>query len=177
MSYVTSKEAQSFFKVSDQTLRRWASNNQIKFKITPGGHRRFLIPDNSKQKIIYCRISSPKQKDDLKRQIKFMQKKYPKHKIISDIGSGINFKRKNFLSILQQIFQGNVSEVVVASNDRLARFNYEFFDWLFKQFGCQLICLNKSQEKSPEQELSEDLMSIITELAAKCKTNNSIKKD
>ncbi|AGD92035.1 hypothetical protein LBA_00113 [Megavirus lba] len=167
MSYVNSKEAQAFFKVSDQTLRRWADNNQIKTKVTPGGHRRFFIPSDDKEKIIYCRVSSSKQKDDLKRQIKFMQKKYPNHKIMSDVGSGINFKRKNFLSLLQQIFQGNVSEVVVASNDRLVRFNYEFFDWLFKQFGCQLISVNKQTEKSPEQELSEDLISIITVFTAK----------
>ena len=167
MSYVSSKEAQKFFKVSDQTLRRWAHANQIKFKVTAGGHRRFLLPSDDKEKFIYCRVSSSKQKDDLGRQVKFMQKKYPKHKVIKDIGSGINFKRKGFLSLLQQIFKGSVSEVVVASNDRLSRFNQEFFDWLFLQFGCKLVCLKESENKSAEQDLTDDLISVITVFAAR----------
>ena len=96
-----------------------------------------------------------------------MQKKYPDYEIIKDIGSGINFKRKGFLSLLQRIFKRNVSKVMVATNDRLARFNFEFFEWLFSQFGCELFCVNRKEEKSEEQELSEDIMSIITVFAAK----------
>jgi predicted site-specific integrase-resolvase len=167
MSYVSSKEAQKFFKVSDQTLRRWASSNQIKFKTTPGGHRRYLLPSNDKAKIIYCRVSSSKQKEDLGRQVKFMQNKYPDYEVIKDVGSGINCKRRGFLSLLQRIFQGSVSEVVVASNDRISRFNQEFFEWLFLQFGCELVSLNSTKEKSTEQELTEDLISVITVFAAR----------
>ena len=162
MNYVSSKKATKFFNVSDQTLRRWANANKIKVKTTPSGHRKYLLPSNNGKCIIYCRVSSSKHKDDLKKQIKSMQKKFPDYEIISDIGSGIDFKRKGFLSLLSQVFDGSVSKVVVASNDRLARFNYEFFEWLFQQFGCQLKCLNKRKEKSNEQELAEDLMSVIT---------------
>ena len=180
MSYVSSKVAQQYFKVSDQTLRRWTKENKINFKKTNGGHYRYLIPSNEKTNIIYCRVSSSKQKFDLERQIKYMQKKFPGYEIIKDIGSGINFKRKGFLSLLQRIFIGNVSKVMVASNDRLSRFNFEFFKWLFQYFGCELICLNKSINKSAEQELSEDLISIITIFTAKYhgkRKYNSNKKD
>jgi putative resolvase len=167
MSYVSAKEAKEYFQVTDQTLRRWAQSGEIKIKRTQGGHRRYLLPSQESSKIIYCRVSSSKQKADLKRQINFLQKRFPDYEVIKDIGSGVNFKRRGFLSLLQRIFNGTVSEVVVSSNDRLARFNYEFFDWLFKQFSCQLICLNKSKFKSAEQELSEDLLSIITIFTAK----------
>ena len=167
MPYVNSKEAREFFQVSDQTLRRWTKEHKISFKLTKGGHYRFLIPTEEKNKIIYCRVSSSKQKSDLKRQIKYMQGKYPDYQVVTDIGSGINHKRKGFLSILQQLFQGDISEVVVASPDRFNRFNYQFFEWLFQQFGAQLNCVQKQKDTSPEQELGEDLLSIITVFTAR----------
>lgn len=167
MSYVSAKEAKEIFKVSEQTLRRWSNENKIKTRLTKGGHRRYFVPDNSKEKIIYCRVSSSKQKEDLKRQIAYMRRKFPEYEVISDIGSGINFKRKGFISLLQRVIKGDVSEVVVTFTDRLSRFNYDFFEWLFQQFGCRIISLNKTKESSPEQELSEDIMSIITTFAAK----------
>lgn len=115
-----------------------------------------------KDKFIYCRVSSSKQMKGLKRQVEFMQDKFPEYHIITDVGIGINFKRKGFNSLLQKIFNESVSEVVVASNDRLCRLNYEFIEWLFLQFGCKLLCHNKEEEKSSERELSEDIISIIT---------------
>lgn len=136
MSYVNTKEASKIYGVTDQTLRRWASNNQISFILTKGGHRRYFIKDPiDGTRIIYARVSSSKQKADLQRQSTFLRKKFPDYELITDIGSGINFKRKGFLSILQRLFEGSVSEVVVASSDRFSRFNYDFFKWLFKQFG------------------------------------------
>ena len=180
MSYVSSREAKKYFNVTEQTLRRWAASGNIQIKLTPGGHRRYLLPTQQSSKIVYCRVSSSKQKQDLNRQVKFMQEKYPEHEIIQDVGSGINFKRKGFLSLLQRIFQGFISEVVVSSNDRLARFNFDFFEWLFKQFGCDLICLNKNKFKSAEQELSEDLLAVVTVFTAKYNGNRkykSIKKN
>ncbi len=172
MPYVSSKKAKQFFNVSEQTLRRWANDGQIKYKVTPGGHRRFYIKENQNNQIkqcqvIYCRVSSSKQKSDLKRQVKYMQEKFPEHEIITDVGSGINFKRKGFLSLLQRIFEGNVSKVMVSSNDRFCRFNYDFFEWLLQQFGCELVSLKKQKYESSEQELSEDIMSIITVFTAR----------
>ena len=91
-----------------------------------------------------------------------MRKLYPEYEIIEDVGNGINHKRKGFRSILQQLFQENISEVAVASPDRFARFNYKFFEWLFEQFGAQLNCVSRQKDISTEQELGEDLLSIIT---------------
>jgi predicted site-specific integrase-resolvase len=124
--YVTSKYACKHYNVSPTTLRRWADKGQINVIQTAGGHRRYELSNikkeietkikktkNTRQKVIYCRVSSTKQKEDLNRQVKYVQKKHKKHKILTDIGSGINFKRKNFLWILEQVFQKNISEVVV----------------------------------------------------------------
>ena len=115
---------------------------------------------DQKQKICYCRVSSHHQKDDLKRQITFMQSQFPTYTIIQDIGSGINWKRSGLTSILELAMQGKLQEVVVAHRDRLCRFAFELIQWLLEINGVQLVVLNQ-EIQSTEQELAEDLLSII----------------
>ena len=79
-------------------------------------------------------------------------KKYPEYEIISEIGSGLNFQRKRFLALLEQAIRGNVSEIVVSTSDRFVRFGFNFFEWLFEQFGCKLLSLQKRKFKSGKQE-------------------------
>ena len=113
------------------------------------------------QKIIYCRVSSNKQKDDLKRQIEYLQNLYPSHDIISDIGSGINFKRKGIQTILEYALQQNIEEIVVAYKDRLARFGYELLEKTIELSGGKITVINNEKYKSNSEELAEDLLSII----------------
>jgi predicted site-specific integrase-resolvase len=166
--YVTPKAASKYFRVSDNALRIWANKGKIKYITTQGGHRRYLIenesnpnPPTERTKIIYTRVSSRKQKDDLKRQSVFLQRKYPDHTLITDIGSGINFNRPGFKRILEGIFKGTIEEVVVAHKDRFSRFGYELFEWIFTQHNSKLISDTES-ENTEGQELSDDLMAIIT---------------
>jgi putative resolvase len=93
---------------------------------------------------------------------------YPDYEIIKDIGCGLNFKRKGFRTILNELFKGSISEVVVASSDRFSRFGTrEFFVWLFERFGGKLCIVENKSNSSPEQELIEDLFEIITVFSAK----------
>ena len=73
-----------------------------------------------KTKIIYARVSSNHQKEDLQRQIQDLQTAYPTHKLIRDIGSGLNYKRKGFQRLLEFVHQGTVEEIVVTHKDRLS---------------------------------------------------------
>jgi predicted site-specific integrase-resolvase len=93
------------------------------------GHRRYCLQDiqaiisghpslNKKKKICYCRVSSSKQMDDLERQKAFFRSKFPDHDLVADIGSGINWKRKGFKTLLEQSMQGKISQIVVAHRDR-----------------------------------------------------------
>ena len=175
--YVSSKDAQHFFKVSSDTLRRWADENKIKTIKTKGGHRRYLIQqsnqlqnkkDKEGEKVIYARVSSKKQESDLNRQIIYLSNKYPNHKVISDIASGINFKRPGFNSILDGIFNGNIKEIVVFSHDILLRFVFELFQNICSKFDTKLIVdSDTTKYKSPSEELAEDLLSIVTIFTAK----------
>ncbi len=170
MNYVSAEEASKHYKVCTETLRHWANHGKIEFVRTEGGHRRYKIskPVNEGHKYLYARVSSKKQEEDLKRQVKYLRRKYPDYKVIKDIGSGLNFKRQGFRTILEQLFEGNIQEVVISSSDRFSRFGTrEFFGWLFEHFGAKLTILENANYANPEQELSEDLLEIITVFSAR----------
>jgi predicted site-specific integrase-resolvase len=167
--YVASKDAQKFYNVTANTLRRWANNGTIKYITTQGGHRRYYIQDknDNRQTFIYARVSSKKQEQDLQRQIKFLKNKYPKHQVITDISSGINYNRKGLNSLLEQVFQSNVKEIVVFSQDRLARFGFDLIQNICTHFHTKLIIENSKEQQTYEQELAEDLLSVVTVFTAR----------
>ena len=89
-----------------------------------------------------------------------MLDQYPGHTVISDIGSGLKFKRKGLLSLLELCERGLVQEVVVASKDRLCRFGFDLVAWFFERQGVRLLVLEQD-DKSPEAELAEDVLSVV----------------
>ena len=113
------------------------------------------------------RVSSSKQKNDLQRQIDYLHEKFPNHDIISDIGSGLNFKRKGFVKILECLIEGGIKEVVVAHKDRICRFGYDLVEQLFKKFGSVLTIVESDGIKEPINEFAEDVLSIITVFTAR----------
>ena len=123
---------------------------------------------NQKEKICYCRVSSQKQKEDLERQINLMKELYPNHRIISDIGSGLNFKRKGLEELINLSIKNQIDEVVVAYKDRLVRFGFELIENIIKTHSNGKIkILNKSEEKTPSEELTEDIIAIMNVYVAK----------
>ena len=123
---------------------------------------------NQKKFICYCRVSSQKQKEDLQRQINVMKEKFPNHIIISDIASGLNFKRKGLIDIINMAIKNEVEEIVISYKDRLARFGYDLIEIILKEHSNATIkILNKKEEKTTEQELTEDIISIMNVYVAK----------
>ena len=144
----------------------WADDGTIPAK---GGHRRVCIddyikspdaPSEERVTICYCRVSSPKQRDDLTRQVEYMRERYPDAEIVKDIGSGINFERKGLRSILERAMRGTVVTLVVAYRDRLARFGSQIIEFVLQQSGGQLV-VPSGVSLSPEQELTTDLLTIL----------------
>ena len=177
--FVNASKAQEFYGVTLDTLREWDKKGKIETVRTSGGHRRFFVPEkNDGKKIIYARVSSKKQSDNLDNQIKYLQSKYPTYELISDIGSGINFERKGFRKILEQLFSNNIQTVVVTSKDRLCRFGIELFEYIFQRFGARLEILdsNEYEPKSPNEELADDLLSIVTVFTTKYHGRRNYKK-
>ncbi len=164
--YLKPREAAEYLGVNVRTLARWENQGIIKAIKTPSGQRRYNVESytqnfsTSKQTVLYCRVSSQAQKPDLNRQVAALQALYPEAKTIKEVGSGLNFKRKKLLELLNQIFKGEVNRVVVAHKDRLARFGFDLLNWLCEQNNCELIVLN-DQELSPQEEMLEDLLAIL----------------
>ena len=161
--------------VHTDTLRRWDSNGKLVAQRSVGGTRyytdehfqkalRLELEQKPKRNVIYCRVSSPNQKDDLQSQIQAMETfalgRGLVTETITEIGGGMNFSRKKFANLITDIISGEVGTVIVAHKDRLARFGFEMVDNLAKQYGCEIIVVNR-EELSPQQEMVEDLMSII----------------
>ena len=89
-----------------------------------------------------------------------MQNKYPEHKLVTDIGSGLNFKRKGLQTILERAFNEEIDQVVIAYKDRLSRFAFELVKWVLEKHKVELVVLNETMGSETE-ELSNDLLSII----------------
>lgn len=161
--------------VTTRTLQKWDKSGKFVAKRTPTNRRYYTeeqyldyIGEKAKtdRKIIaYARVSTQGQKDDLKNQIEFIQsfanaKGQILDETISDIGSGLNYKRKKWLKLLDEVDQNNIDIIYVAYKDRFIRFGYDYFKQFCEKHGTELISLNDKQ-LSPNEELVEDLISII----------------
>jgi putative resolvase len=112
-NYISPHKLTKQFNVTSGTLRRWAEQGKIKYlRPNKNGRRIYNIEDvkkifgitentQDKKTICYARVSSNHQKEDLDRQIKYLKDAYPDATIIKDIGSGLNWKRPGFNSILE----------------------------------------------------------------------------
>jgi predicted site-specific integrase-resolvase len=127
-------------------------------------------PELEKAKLIYARVSSERQRPDLERQVAALQQRYPEHEVVCDVGSGLNWQRRGFKALLERAHAGLVGEVVVAHRDRLARFAFELVEWVLRKAGVQVVVLDLAEDqpgsRSDEQELAEDLLSIVTVFVA-----------
>jgi len=170
--FVSRRKAAKHYNVTGQTIVSWANNGTLQYKRMPSGQRHYRIDQEEtkkqgKKKVCYCRVSSRGQRDDLDRQIEFMRKKYPGWIIISDVGSGLNWNRKSLRTLLQWSLQGDVEEIAIAHRDRLARFGFEIIEFILAQRGVRIICDSHEDHKSKEEELVEDILSIITVFSSK----------
>jgi putative resolvase len=177
------KEAGKLLGVSTRTIQRWDKQGLIKTVRTPKGRRRIPLSEvkrllrqmtNDKRAVIYARVSSRKQDKDgnLERQIERLLKwakenNYEVVKVFKDTASGINDKRKNFWKMMEFIKQERIPYLIVEFHDRLTRFGFEYIKALLKEYGTELIIVEKKMDKDKMEELVEDLITIITSFTAR----------
>ena len=156
------------------TLYKLAKNRKIKTKKI-GNQTKYILDDykiinehKERKNICYCRVSSKKQKHDLDNQIKYMKKLYPNHEIISDIGSGLNYKRKGFIKIVDNMIEGIVETLILAHRDRFVRFGFEQYEYIMEKYSNgKIIILNESLTQNPLEEISKDILSIMNVYVAR----------
>jgi putative resolvase len=175
----TLKEAKRLLGVTTKTIQRWDKEGKIRVVRTVGGRRR--IPESEIKRILglkeervvvgYARVSFTTQKDDLERQKQLIHsyakdKGYGEVQILGDVGSGLNEKRKGFLKLLEMVAERKVSKVIIVYEDGLTRFGFKTLRKMFQAFGTEIEVIN-SEEKTPQEELVEDLITVVSHFAGK----------
>ena len=167
LPYISPKSASEITGFHPKTLAKWADSGQIDFIKVESGHRRYdansilkIVGEDERAVILYGRVSTHSQKDDLQRQLDFLRSRYSDGEIHYEVGSGLNFKRKKFLAILERVIRAEIKEIVVAYSDRLVRFGFDLVVWLCEQFDCKVTVLNQVV-LSPQQELVQDMLAIM----------------
>jgi putative resolvase len=224
-TYMSTKNAKRILGVHVQTLYNWEKSGKLETIRTAGGHRLYnvekylklygskndnyekslTVPTTStsttddKLNICYVRVSTLSQKDGLERQTKYMTDRYPTYVVIKDIGSGMNFNRRGFRTIIKYAIEGKINKVVVAYKDRFTqsttcslhsprepkanksptRFGFEFIEDLIKDYSNGQIIIEDEKEtkKQPKEELVEDVLQILNVYTAKMNGLRKYKKN
>ena len=174
---ISISEASKLLGVSQKTIRVWEDEGKITSFRTAGGHRRYKVSDLIKSNtdklltVAYARVSSNDQKEDLKRQEIVLESycafKGFEFEVISDLGSGLNYKKKGLIRLIKLICSEQVDRLVLTHKDRLLRFGSELIFTLCEHFGVEVIIINRSEDSTFEEDLSKDIMDIITVFSAR----------
>lgn len=157
--------------VSTSTIRRWEAAGLIeKAERTLGGHRRFQVndgADEAERKVVgYARVSSYDQKEDLQRQAERL-KAAGCDEVLSDIGSGLNCKKPGLRSLLRKLLKGKISTLMVTHEDRLLRFGVDLVRDVCRFMKTELKVLMAPPEKTFEEELAKDVITLMTVFCAR----------
>ncbi len=186
------REACKHLGISFITLKRWIYSGKIRAVRTPTG--RWMIPESEIERIIggkegikevraviYARVSSSDQKQDLERQIQYLiqyccDKGYRVVDVLSDVASGLKTSRRGLHKLFNHVVNKQVDVIVVTYKDRLTRFGFEYLEYFFKQFGVKIEVVYEEEPRDTHQELVEDLLAVVTSFAGKLYGMKSHKK-
>ena len=172
-------KAAEILGVTAQTLRRWERAGQLlPDKTSEGGTRYYdserLLGVTSKESTLtyaYARVSSHDQKEDLQRQKEVLSTYCTAHgwtyEVISDLGSGMNYKKKGLKNLLDAILGKKIKRLVVTHKDRLLRFGAELVFTLCELHHVEVVIINQGEDLSFEEDLAKDVLEIITVFAAR----------
>ena len=178
MKHITNYKPKDFaelLNVSVKTLQRWDRDAILIAKRTPTDRRYYTYDqylefkgvknDNTRKMVIYTRVSTNNQKDDLLNQVKFLQdfanaKAMIIDEIIQDIGSGLNYNRKKWNKLIEEVMENKIDTIIITHKDRFIRFGFEWFEMFLLKFDTKLLVVN-NEFLSPQEELVQDIISIL----------------
>ncbi len=169
--------------VTPLTLRRWhESGKLVPDVVTDGGRRRYnlarLRPElfrsedpSQRRTIAYARVSSHDQKPDLERQAQVLEAYCAAQgwtfEVVTDLGSGMNYRKKGLKRLLDDIVEGRVGRLVITHKDRLLRFGAELVFAICEAKNVEVVILNQGEDTSFEEDLARDVLEIITVFSAR----------
>ena len=169
------KEVLKILKISRPTLTKYVKEQKILVQELPNGFYDYdedsvlkvAKISTERNSVIYARVSTSKQKKDLENQIQTITKYANKNGykidgVYSDISSGLDYDRKSFSELLNLILERKVKNVFIKDKDRLTRVSFDLWKNLFKQFNCNLIVVNETQNnETEEKEIFTDIISLL----------------
>lgn len=190
------KDFAELLGVSVKTLQRWDRDGILKANRTPTDRRYYtydqylqfkgINTDNDiRDVVIYARVSTKNQKDDLRNQVEFLRqfanaKGLIVDQCIEDFGSGLNYNRKKWNKLIEQVMEQKIKTIIISSKDRFIRFGYDWFEKLCGKFNTSIIVVN-NEALSPNEELVQDIVSILHVFSCRLyglrKYKNQIKED
>jgi putative resolvase len=190
-SIYTPKEFGELIGRATKTLQKWDREGRLKAHRSPPSNRRFYTHDQyleymglkaeeGGKTIVYARVSTAAQKPDLANQLAALKAYCEARSIkvdewMQDIGSGLNYKRKHFNRLMEFVELGQVRRIIIAHRDRLVRFGYGYFEAFCERHNTQILVVN-GDTLSPEQELVQDLLAILTIFSARLHGLRSYRK-
>lgn len=182
--YASIGKAAEMLGVSHSTLRRWDESGKLVAERTPGGRRRYLISDVatfnplgleraalSRPTVAYARVSSHDQKADLERQVQVLEMYCAsqgwQYEVIRDLGSGMNYRKKGLVDLIDRIVEGQVGRLVLTHKDRLLRFGAELIFSICEAKAVEVVIINQGDDRSFEEELASDVLEIVTVFSAR----------
>ena len=190
------KDFAELLGVSVKTLQRWDRDGILKANRTPTDRRYYTYDqylqfkgiqteNDIRDTVIYARVSTRNQKDDLQNQVEFLKqfcnaKGIIVNQCIEDFGSGLNYNRKKWNKLLDEVMENKIKTIVISNKDRFIRFGYDWFEKFCEKFNTKIIIVN-NETFSPNEELVQDIISILhvssCRLYGHRKYKNQIKKD
>lgn len=168
------KEAAQVLGVSSKTLRRWEKAGKIKSYRTQGGHRRFKVEDLSQRvntdllTVCYSRINSKQSLDNLEKQVDCLESYCQyygwNYKVIKDIGSGVNYKNKGLIKLIELICNQKIERLILTQKDKLLRLGDNLIFTICELFEIEVIIVNCLETERIEDDLTEDFQEIISQL-------------
>lgn len=186
MNYVTAKEAKNILKINATTLKSWKDKGILSYKKLSDKKILYDIDSvlnnsdivDNRLNVIYARVSNTKQHNDLLNQIELVKSYCITNgikidKIYQDIASGMNENRKDFNVLINDVILGKIKNIYISFKDRLTRFGFDYFKNLFQKYNVNIIILDELEEsnKTFQDELAEDLISIIHHFSIKLDSN------
>ena len=176
--------------ITRPTLSRYVKEKIVKYKVQPNGFYdydeesvyKILNKSIERKNVIYTRVSTQKQKTDLENQKKIVEKYCIENgikisDIYSDIGSGINFDRKEFQRLLDDVVNHKISKIYITYKDRLSRVSFDMIKNLFSNFNCEIVVLNDIEDaQTTEKEIFNEIISLIHCFAMKVYSSRRKKK-
>ena len=170
------KDFAELLGVSVKTLQRWDRDGILKANRTPTDRRYYTYDqylqfkgintvEDNREIVIYARVSTRNQKDDLKNQVEFLKTFCNSNgmivsQCIEDFGSGLNYNRKKWNQLLNEVMENKIKTIVISNKDRFIRFGYDWFEKFCEKFHTSIIVVN-NETLSPNEELVQDIISIL----------------